>query len=69
MAKYEIDVGHLDYCKTQQQKEVVSRRVAGASLKQIADDMGLQKSNVGRALKDIYNAAAISALQMQGDEE
>jgi hypothetical protein len=58
MAKYEIDVGHLDYCKTQQQKEVVSRRVAGASLKQIADDMGLQKSNVGRALKDIYNAAA-----------
>jgi hypothetical protein len=58
MGKYEIDVGHLDYCKTQQQKEVVSRRVAGASLKQIADDMGLQKSNVGRALKDIYNAAA-----------
>lgn len=56
--KFPMDRKHLEYCTTETQAMAVEMRLAGETLSTIADNLGMDRRNVGRLFKDIYHRAS-----------
>ena len=53
----DFDEGHLQFCTSDHQRDLLERRISGATYSDISKDLGINESSVRRALTTVYLTA------------